>query len=737
VTDDRTVTLDGSSRDERPARADAQKPAPPRVPARFELLHELGRGGTAVVWAARDRTLGRRVAIKCFDRRPGAPERLLHEARTVVALDHPAIVRVHEVDVEHGLLVMELLEGGTLADRAMRSTLTGSEALALGRELGLALAHAHRAGVLHRDVKPSNVLLDRDGRPRLADFGIAAAVDRVTDGAGTQAFAAPEQLAGEASVASDLFGLGATLLFATTGSTVASLEGVPPAEAVARATRDWRLARVVGRLLAPEPNARFSSAIDVVHAVAVPEPRGSRALVWVMLSLLLPLVVYVGARSAGAVWMSAEPVEAPLDVPLAEPLPDSTRNALDVARTALARNDLVGAEAALLEADPNDPRTLELASLVEWWNGRDNTALLDRLDRALPSTDSRSLLDGLRLLGTHDVDGAVSHFDAYLEAHPDAREGLYGAFEAHWHRGDCERAVALYDRLVTREPDFALGIEHVLMHALVTGRLERVSSLLASSDALPTSTRVLWQARLAMARGRPDEAAELVSRALRVRPEAPTRSYARIAWVEAEVARGDLRAAGELAREADALTRALLLHAIAAAEPHVELGPTRTRLAGELAGHATGSYPTTVGWIVLELSLDERGDLTPALEAFERVRHDDVRTRMLDLLVTERRGDRGVLEAFVDSTSAEVAAAAEAIVAEQRGELAAASAAWRNAAARSCEGTFRPLALVRAAEVDRRRGDFEGARSACATVDAAYVPWPAFSLRRACASTMR
>ncbi|MCU0673652.1 MAG: protein kinase [Myxococcota bacterium] len=696
MTDDRTVTLDGSSRDERPAPADAQKAAPPRVPARFELLHELGRGGTAVVWAARDRTLGRRVAIKCFDRRPGAPERLLHEARTVVALDHPAIVRVHEVDVEHGLLVMELLEGGTLADRAMRSTLTGSEAVALGRELGLALAHAHRAGVLHRDVKPSNVLLDRDGRPRLADFGIAAAVDRVTDGAGTQAFAAPEQLAGEASVASDLFGMGATLLFATTGSTLASLEGMPPAEAVARATRDRRLARVVGRLLAPEPNARFSSAIDVVHALAVPETRRSRAL-WVMLSLLLSLVVYVGARSVGAEWMAAEPVEAPLDAPLAEPLPDSNRDALDVARTALARNDLVGAEAALLEADPNDPRTLELASLVEWWNGRDNTALLDRLDRALPSTGSRSLLDGLRLLGTHDVDGAVSHFDAYLEAHPDAREGLYGAFEAHWHQGDCERAVALYDRLVTREPDFALGIEHVLMHALVTGRLERVSSLLASSDALPTSTRVLWQARLAMARGRPDEAAELVSRALRVRPDASTRSYARIAWVEAEVARGDLRAARELAREADALTRALLLHAIAGAEPHVELGPTRTALAEELAGH----------------------------------------TRMLDLLVTERRGDRGVLEAFVDSTSAEVAAAAGAIVAEQRGELAAASAAWRNAAARSCEGTFRPLALVRAAEVDRRRGDLEGARSACATIDAGHVPWPAFSLRRACASTVR
>ncbi|MCZ9342729.1 serine/threonine protein kinase, partial [Streptomyces sp. TRM76130] len=154
------------------------------VANRYRLEAQLGRGGMGVVWRATDELLGRRVAVKelPFDETLSAAEarqwreRTLREARAVARLSHPHIIVVHDVvtDGERTYIVMELLDGGSLADRIARYGPVGPVAAArIGVALLGALRTAHAAGILHRDVKPSNVLVAEDGRIVLTDFGVA------------------------------------------------------------------------------------------------------------------------------------------------------------------------------------------------------------------------------------------------------------------------------------------------------------------------------------------------------------------------------------------------------------------------------------------------------------------------------------------------------------------------------------------------------------------------------------
>ncbi len=200
----------------------------PAVPG-YDLLYELGRGSMGVVWLARDTGLDRLVALKLIaaggDPRLGA--RLLREGRAIAQLRHPHIVAVHALGEADGaaFLAMDFLAGGDLQTALKKDPLAPRAAAALVRKLADALAHAHAAGVLHRDLKPGNILLDEAGTPQLADFGLAApltgAGDLTARGevAGTPAFLAPELLGGadRAAPASDIYGLGAVLYAGLTG----------------------------------------------------------------------------------------------------------------------------------------------------------------------------------------------------------------------------------------------------------------------------------------------------------------------------------------------------------------------------------------------------------------------------------------------------------------------------------------------------------------------------------------
>ncbi|MEO7360787.1 MAG: serine/threonine-protein kinase, partial [Gemmatimonadaceae bacterium] len=191
----------------------------------YELLNELGRGGSAVVWRARDKNLGREVAIKVVHTRTAgandeAIARLAREARTVAKLQHPNIVTVYAVRRlrEGGLaLVMQLVPGRTLKQAVAESgAFSADHAERVIRDVAQALAYAHSQGVVHRDVKPENIFIDEtSGRAMLSDFGIAHSTEfdsRLTmTGAaiGTPAYMSPEQIDGApANARSDVYSLG-------------------------------------------------------------------------------------------------------------------------------------------------------------------------------------------------------------------------------------------------------------------------------------------------------------------------------------------------------------------------------------------------------------------------------------------------------------------------------------------------------------------------------------------------
>ncbi|HET7039395.1 MAG TPA: serine/threonine-protein kinase, partial [Gemmatimonadales bacterium] len=193
------------------------------VAGRYEVERELGHGGMAEVYVARDLRVGRRVAIKAL--RPEmaqavGPDRFLREIDIAARLQHPHILPLFDSAVANGLLyyVMPLVEGETLRERLRREVqLPIAETLHIARQVADALDYAHAHGVVHRDVKPENVLLDRHtGRALLADFGIARAM--VAEGSvstgqgvavGTPAYMSPEQAAGEeVDRRSDLYALG-------------------------------------------------------------------------------------------------------------------------------------------------------------------------------------------------------------------------------------------------------------------------------------------------------------------------------------------------------------------------------------------------------------------------------------------------------------------------------------------------------------------------------------------------
>lgn len=258
---------------------------------RYELIQPIGSGGMATVWRARDTRLGRQVAVKLL--RPEFAEdaefvrRFEIEARHAASLSHPNVATVHDTDVdeERRFIVMELVDGPSVADAiAQRGPLEPVVAVELAAAAARALAAAHRRGLIHRDVKPANLLIGRDGRVRLADFGIARALTSsraTTPGTvlGSIPYLSPEQARGEeATTAGDIFSLGVVLFEMLTGSlpweadTPAAMAtarlhvpAAPPSERVAGLPEG--LDAIVERALQLDPANRYPSARVLADAL--------------------------------------------------------------------------------------------------------------------------------------------------------------------------------------------------------------------------------------------------------------------------------------------------------------------------------------------------------------------------------------------------------------------------------------------------------------------------------------
>src|SRR6202044_1099891 len=276
----------------------------------YEIQSLLGAGGMGEVYRARDTRLGRDVAIKvlpaplCSD--PDLRQRMEREAKAISSLNHPHICTLHDVGSQDGIdfLVMEYLEGETLADRLQRGGLRLEEALKIGREIAEALDKAHARGIVHRDLKPANIMLTKNG-PKLMDFGLAkplmgirasgevsstpntptmsvaaltAAASPLTQKGtvvGTYQYMAPEALQGvEADARSDIFSFGCVLYEMVTGRRAfegksqfsvlgAILDQEPERVSALLPNSPPRLDETVGRCLAKNPEQRYGCMHDV------------------------------------------------------------------------------------------------------------------------------------------------------------------------------------------------------------------------------------------------------------------------------------------------------------------------------------------------------------------------------------------------------------------------------------------------------------------------------------------
>jgi len=328
----------------------------------YEILAPLGAGGMGEVYRARDTRLDRAVAIKVLPEEvsgiPEARERFEREARAVSALNHPNICTLHDIGSQDGtdFLVMEMIEGESLADRLEKGALPGGEALRIAGSIASALARAHEAGVVHRDLKPGNIMLTKSG-PKLLDFGLAklmqpdaAAVDSslsalpterkplTAEGSimGTFQYMAPEQLEGrEADARTDIFAFGAVLYEMLTGSRAfqgaskasliaAIMEKDPRPVSAVQPLSPPALDRILATCLAKDPDERWQSARDLelqIRWVAEEDPSAAGAgaaertrshRLGLLLAWGIAVVATIAAAASLAGRLSGERAEGPV-----------------------------------------------------------------------------------------------------------------------------------------------------------------------------------------------------------------------------------------------------------------------------------------------------------------------------------------------------------------------------------------------------------------------------------------
>src|SRR6187551_136624 len=269
---------------------------------RYRLVELLGQGGMATIYRATDTQLGRDVAVKVlrpeYLRDPDFSSRFRFEARSVASLSHPNIVGVHDYgeDPSGPFIVMELVDGEDLATilRA-NGALPPRQAARITAAVARALAAAHAKGIVHRDVKPGNVLIGRDGQVKVADFGIARAVAEAQmtlpgTTLGSVHYFSPEQVRGEpATNESDIYSLGIVMYEMLTGVrpwegdsaasvALARLSGPIPDPATVRPSVPPDLASITRKALALDPNDRWPSAAAMADALeATLQPGGGAA----------------------------------------------------------------------------------------------------------------------------------------------------------------------------------------------------------------------------------------------------------------------------------------------------------------------------------------------------------------------------------------------------------------------------------------------------------------------------
>jgi serine/threonine-protein kinase len=513
--------------------------------ARYRILRPLGRGGLGEVYLARDGSLGRDVAIKFLTpdklRDAGARRRLVREARAAAILDHPGICTVYEAgesDDGRGYIVMQYVEGESLAATLERGALPPDEALLLCARIAEALAAAHRKGVIHRDLKPGNVIVAQDGRPVLVDFGIAKVLEPEDTGGdstetattqgliGTPAYMSPEQIQQRPlDGRSDLFSLGLILFECLTGrrafegsttlDTIAAILHVPPpAPSSVRPGLTPVHDELCRRLLAKAPADRFQSADEVVGAIRVLLPdssgfrtatppagkkRGRSGLIAAGVAVLL-------AATIGGAWMWSRRPALP-DVPpdalegsrrgteaIREGAYHTGRKDLEQAVAIFPQHALAYARLAEANMELDDPRRakdplLRVSSLVPD-------------ESRLPEVE-RLRLHAVRALVLRDVDAAVAAYQQLVRVQPQDAGSWLDLGRAQEAAGLQQAASASYQAAIARDRQYAAAYLRLGAVAGFETRSEDAMKAFAEAERLyRAQSDIEGETQVLLARGR-------------------------------------------------------------------------------------------------------------------------------------------------------------------------------------------------------------------------------------------
>ena len=468
-------------------------------PERYKIIGQIGEGGMGRVYRARDTTLGREVAIKLIEAgelhgpdRTQQRERFVREARAAARLLHPNIAVVHDVDPEAGWLVMELVEGESLRDRAEQGRLSPALVARIAAQVLAALECAHAAGVIHRDIKPSNIMIGADDRVKLVDFGVARLVDvdvtRTGDQVGTPAYMAPEQVRGAAIDArTDLYSLGATLYELAVGERMAAFESPTPATLAKlefACAGEPALAAVIARCLQADPAARFPSARDALGSLSH-RPANKRRW-WIPAAALAA----AGVLGGGGVYLATHRGHAH------DPRVDQ---AFELAQRGENEKALRIVDDYLTE-HKDDVDALAIAYLAAWWQGAIIDDLANKLN-ALPMRPAlRAMVGGIDLIRSRRETEAIAFLQDAAHATPEAPEVLYALGEAQWHGGHFEDGATTLEHAFTADPRWQMALHHVVEYRLSRGEAARVEPIAGRLRAVDPAAAAALDCKIAVSK---------------------------------------------------------------------------------------------------------------------------------------------------------------------------------------------------------------------------------------------
>jgi tetratricopeptide (TPR) repeat protein/predicted Ser/Thr protein kinase len=486
----------------------------------YELLEEIAKGGMGAVYKARQVSLGRLVALKLILAGKLADDedvqRFRREAEAAAQLDHPGIVPVYEVGEQNGqhYFSMGLVEGESLAHRVARGPLPAREAAALVQAVAEAMAYAHARGVVHRDLKPGNILVDREGRPRITDFGIAKRMTedsgqtRAGEVMGTPSYMPPEQARGSKDVgpAADVYALGAVLYAlldarppfqaATVHETlrlVVDEEPMPPRRLNPSVPRD--LETICLKCLEKEPRRRYAGAAELAEDVrrflaeepiqARPVSRWERALKWAhrqpaQAALFVAVFLAVLAGVAGSVFYGLYKAQ----------------------QAKVAQQEAEGKQRELDRQQAQQQRRRQLDDLSH---------AAEQAETASQFSVAKDHWDQALALVNADPDHALEDQRAYIQQHRDRIQQQLAAAKAQ------QELAAERQEWRDKQGRFRKLSDEVLTHAIPVATRNRAADVAAIRQAAAQGLKEFGLS----AASRPEDAARVLDHARRLFPSGP------------------------------------------------------------------------------------------------------------------------------------------------------------------------------------------------------------------------